>query len=228
MARRPVQLSLPIPKRRPDRGHGGYRPGAGRPRTGNVSHLRRERFDGGHTPLHVTLRFAAKVWNLRSERGFACVRRALAAEKKLGAIRIVHFSVQGNHLHMVVEAADQPTLARRMQGFGIRLARSVNRMMRRPRGRVLGDRYHARVLSTPREVKNAIKYVLFNHEHHVPSRDAKAPPLLDRFSSAPYFMGYAGSVRRPTTGPPLTGEPLTWLLVDGWKLHGLLEPMPTH
>jgi REP element-mobilizing transposase RayT len=169
----------------------------------------------------VTLRLAPRVWNLRSERGFACVRHALSAEKKVGALRVVHFSVQGNHLHLVVEADDHATLARRMQGFNIRLAKRVNLMMGRKRGSVLGDRYHARVLGTPREVKNVIKYVLFNHEHHVPSAaSATRPQLLDRFSSAPHFHHFAKPVRRPSTEPPLTLEPMTWLLRAGWLRHG--------
>jgi REP element-mobilizing transposase RayT len=218
------QLSLPIPKRAPDGRHGGFRPGSGRPRSRNVSHLRRERFNGAHTPLHVTLRLAPSVWNLRSERGFACVRHALAAEKRLGALRVVHFSVQGNHLHLVVEADDQASLARRMQGFGIRLARAVNGMMRRKRGRVLSDRYHARVLGSPREVKTVIKYVLFNHEHHVPTTaSASRPVVLDRFSSAPHFLHFGTAVRRPTPArPSLTVEPRTWLLDKGWLRHGPL------
>ncbi|MBI2394327.1 MAG: hypothetical protein HYV09_32450, partial [Deltaproteobacteria bacterium] len=145
--RRAVQLELAMHR------HGGARRGAGRPRSSSsVSHAARPRFDGGKTPLHVTLRMARGVWNLRSQRGYRCVEHALAAERAAGALRVVHFSVQGNHLHLIVEASDAPTLSRRMQGFGIRLAKRINRMMGRARGRVLGGRYHARVLATPREV----------------------------------------------------------------------------
>ena len=191
-------------------GHGGARRGAGRPRTShNVAHTARARFDGGRTPLHVTLRMDPKVWNLRSQRGFACVQRALAVERARGELRIVHFSVQGNHIHLVVEAADHVALARRMRGFSIRLALAVNAMMRRRRGRVIGDRYHARVLCTPREVHRVIRYVLHNHVKHAKQVGRAAPAVLDRYSSA-------AATEPRSVGPPLTSEPVTWLLEHGW------------
>lgn len=202
MRRRPArQLLLPMHR------HGGARPGAGRPRSSRlVTHVARPVFDGSRAPLHVTLRMATGVWNLRSQRGFACVAHALAAERARGELRVVHFSVQGNHLHLVVEAHDRLVLARRMQGFSIRLARRVNAMMGRRRGRVLGDRYHARVLRTPREVRHVIAYVLGNHTKHA-AQAGRAAPAVDRFSSA---VMDCGSKR------PLVLSPQTWVLRHGW------------
>lgn len=185
--------------------HGGARRGAGRPRTSRlVSHDARPRFDGAHAPLHVTLRMDPRVWNLRSQRGFACVTHALRAERSRGELRVVHFSVQGNHVHLVVEANDQATLSRRMQGFGVRLARRINAMMGRRRGRVIGDRYHARALGTPREVRRVIRYVLQNHVKHAKQSGRVAPAGPDRYSSAAF--------EQRSVGPPLTASPVTWLL----------------
>jgi REP element-mobilizing transposase RayT len=175
----------------------------------------RPQFDGRRTPLHVTIRMARGVWNLRSQRGYRCVEAALQAEKILDVLRVVHFSVQGNHLHMIVETRDAPTLSRRMQGFGIRLAKAVNAMMHRPRGRVLADRYHARVLRTPREVHRCIGYVILNHQKHA-AQAGKTSVAIDPFSSSPAFFHTAAA------RPPPVGPPETWLLSTGWRRVGPL------
>ncbi len=210
--RRARQLELPLHHagrgqgERVAYGHGGARRGAGRPRTSKrVAHVTRPAFDGARTPLHVTIRVAGDVWNLRSQRGFRCVEEALAAERARGVLRVAHFSVQGNHVHLVVEARNRSALSRRMQGFGIRLARRVNALMGRRRGRVLADRYHARVLRTPREVRTVIRYVLQNFAKHV-ARAGRGSPEPDRFSSA---------IRSATCS-----EPRTWLLSRGWRRAG--------
>ncbi|MBI2396006.1 MAG: hypothetical protein HYV09_40965, partial [Deltaproteobacteria bacterium] len=195
------------------------------PRTSTrVTHAARPRFDGTRTPLHVTLRMAKGVWNLRSQRGYSCVEHALKAERALRTLRVVHFSVQGNHLHLIVEADDRGTLSRRMQGFGIRFAKRVNAMMGRRRGRVLGDRYHARVLGTAREVHRAIAYVLLNHLKHS-AQAGRVGLAVDPFSSGTTFEHFASEpgapVRRPSgAGPPPVARPRSWLLRAGWLRHG--------
>lgn len=204
--------------------HGGARPGAGRRRTSQlVAHSPRPWFDGARTPLHVTLGMARRVWNLRSQRGYRCVEHALLAERRRGVLRIVHFSVQGNHVHLIVEARDRAALSRRMQAFGIRLARRVNAMMGRRRGRVLADRYHARVLGTPREVHRAIRYVLLNHVKHA-AQVGRVGVAVDPFSSAPLFEHFGGRVEPvswvPGVGPPPVSAPECWLLRAGWLRHG--------
>jgi putative transposase len=79
--------------------------------------------------------------------------------------RLVHYSVMGNHLHLIVEAPDRRALTRAMKGLGVRIARALNRVMGRS-GRVVGDRYHAHVLRTVAEVKRARNYLLTNARHH--------------------------------------------------------------
>ncbi|MBI2391874.1 MAG: hypothetical protein HYV09_19945 [Deltaproteobacteria bacterium] len=219
---RAVQLELPMHR------HGGARRGAGRPRSSrSVSHAARPRFDGARTPLHVTLRMAEGVWNLRSQRGYRCVEHALAAERARGVLRVVHFSVQGNPIHLIVEADDRPTLSRRMQGFGIRLARRINAMMGRPRGPVLGDRYHARLLATPREVHRAIAYVIGNHQKHS-AEIGRRGIVVDPFSSAPSFRHFSRPVQplgwSPGTGPPPVSAARSWLLSRGFLRLGPIEP----
>ncbi len=80
-------------------------------------------------------------------------------------VRVVQFSIQGNHAHLLVEAENTAALARGIQGLSIRIARGMNRLMNR-KGRVLADRYHAHVLRTPTEVRRAAHYIRHNYKHH--------------------------------------------------------------
>lgn len=185
-----------------------------------MSHAARPRFDGARTPLHVTVRMARGVWSLRSQRGFRCVEHALRA------LGVVHYSVQGNHVHMVLEADDRRALSRRMQGFGIRLARKVNAMMGRKRGRVLGDRYHARALTTRRQVRNTIAYVLGNHLRHS-AQTGRRGVAIDPYSSAPVFPHFATELVplrwSPGTGPPPVVTARTPLLARSWLRLGPID-----
>jgi putative transposase len=191
---------LELPNTTP-RTHGGKRRGAGRKRRSDetVPHSSRPVFDGTRHPLHITVRVARGVWNLRSERGLKCVRQALAAEQRRGTLRVVHFSVQGNHVHLIGEAFNRVVLGRRMKGFSIRFARAVNRMMARKRGRVLAERYHLHVLRTRTEGRNAVRYVLGNHVKHA-AQVGRVGIAVDPYSSAV---------------PSPTSPPSTWMLRVG-------------
>src|SRR5229473_601332 len=160
------QLSLALPQ------WGGRRKGAGRkpvhPRPGlirpGVPHLRRPALKARH-PLHVTLRLLKGIPSLRR----SDVRRALESAFRAGrdrfGFRLIHYSIQGNHLHLIVEAEDATALSRGMQGLAIRCARAINRVLRR-RGKVFADRFHSHALRARREVANVLRYVLENADHH--------------------------------------------------------------
>lgn len=221
------QAQLPLDFRK----HGGRRPGAGRKRRSDesVPHARRPAFDGARHPLHVTLRMARGVWNLRSQRGYRVIERTLRDERAQPAetrpLRVVHYSVQGNHLHLVVEADDRTTLSARMRSLSIRLARRLNAMMGRARGRVLAERYYLHVLRTTREVRNALRYVLLNHVKHA-AQAGRVGITVDPFSSGPAFGHWSGVARLPDwspgTGPPPVATPATWSLRVGWLRHGAI------
>ena len=144
-----------------------------------------------------------------------------------GSFRVVHYSIQRNHVHLIVEAAGKGALASGMKSIGARLARAVNRCFERT-GPVLDGRYHARVLRSPREVRNAVAYVLLNARKHWRERRRVAPPVrLDEASSGRWFRGWkralpGGAARGP--GPPGVSEARTWLLRVGWQRHGLIDP----
>ena len=165
---------------------GGARKGAGRKPSGEragVSHLRRPVL-ATRFPVHVTLRMLPHVWNLRSRRSFRVFRTAIAAAAERFGMRVCAFSVQGNHLHLVVEALDRGALARGMKGLGVRLAKGLNKLMGRS-GQVLADRYHDHVLRTPSEVARAMNYLRRNREHHLGDRAGRLPAgYVDPYSSA--------------------------------------------
>ena len=111
----------------------------------------------------------------QSQRCFRVVERAMYAGATRFGFRLVHYAVMGNHVHFLVEAPDKRGLARALKGLGVRIARGLNRVMKR-QGRVIGDRYHAHVLRTPTEVKRARMYLLTNAQTHYRIRFADPSP----------------------------------------------------
>jgi REP element-mobilizing transposase RayT len=135
--------------------------------------------------VHVTLRVKRGVDSLRGSAMFRVVRRALTAAKERFGCRLVHFSVQRDHLHLLVEANDRRALSRGLQGLSIRVARAVNRRLGRT-GKLFGDRFHARALKTPREAHWAIRYVLLNARKHAREGARPLPSFaLQRSNFAP-------------------------------------------
>lgn len=153
----------------PFRLRGGKRRGAGRPRRGERSserHQRREPLRATE-PVHVTVRVVRDVGRLRTRKLYRAIQWATLAAARRARIRIIHLSIQHNHLHLLVEARDERALARGMQGFQISAAKHINAALiatdgTRRRGRVFADRYHAHILRTPREVRHALVYVMNN------------------------------------------------------------------
>lgn len=166
-------------------------------------------------PAHVTLRAAAGLPSLRIEAIFAVVRSALGAASS-DTFRLLQFSVQADHVHMLVEAEGGAALTRGVQGLAIRVARAINRVLGR-RGAVWGDRFHSRALKTPREVRNALVYVLNNFRKHVPGARG-----VDACSSAAWFSGWRTVIAASMTTAPVV-RARTWLARVGWRLHGLLD-----
>jgi REP element-mobilizing transposase RayT len=179
--------------------------------------------------VHVTLRVRTGVPSLR---GGALVhewRRSLAEASERGSFRVTHYSLQGDHAHLIVEAHGKEALARGMMSIGARLARAVNRVGGRS-GPVLDGRYHHRSLRSPREVRRALSYVLLNARRHLAknrgvSRSATAH--FDGASSARWFDGWRPEVASrflEATGHAEVARPRTWLLRVGWRRHGLVDP----
>src|SRR5262245_20643271 len=225
MSRRPQQLSFTDYRERT--GRGGPRPGAGRPRgpRPRVWHRARAAVPGG-CPVHVTLRVRPEVPSLREGRLVHEWRRSLAEASERGSFRVAHYSLQGDHAHLIVEAHGKEALACGMKSIAARLARAVNRVAGRS-GAVLDGRYHHRSLRSPREVRRALAYVLLNARRHLAKRrGAPRSVHLDGASSARWFDGWRPkAASRLPEGPALreVARPRSWLLRVGWRRHGLVD-----
>ncbi len=207
--------------------HGGRRPSAGRKAGPNPRIRHRSRGAFAHrVPCHVTLKVREGIPSLRTVRLVRELERSFAASCERNDFRLVHYSIQGNHAHLIVEADSEAALGRGMKAIGSRLARSVNRVFRLS-GPVLADRYHLHVLRTPREVRNGLAYVLLNTRRHAPraGRTLSRAYGIDPASSGRWFDGWS----RPCgaagpSSPAPTALPRSWLLAVGWRRAGLIDP----
>ena len=155
------QQSLVFSKR------GGARPGAGRPRKGKRAsepHKRRLAVKPSE-PVHVTLRTVDGLPRLRTRSAYKAVREAAITMLRHDSCRIVHLSIQRNHVHLLVEADDRMALARGMQGFQISAAKHINAALGRRRGQVFADRYHPERITNRKQARHALAYVLKNASH---------------------------------------------------------------
>jgi hypothetical protein len=207
---------------------GGRRPGAGRPVTkpNRVPHHCRPALASRH-PVHVTFKVEPDLPNLRTL--IEPIEECLRAGKEQGAFRLVHYSVQALHLHLIVEASNMEVLAAGVKGLSVRIARRVNKELGR-RGRVFVERYHLHILKTPRETRAALAYVLNNVRHHASQRgERSAWSWIDHCSSGRFFDGW----RAPPGAGPFVPTPIeretpvavarTRLITTGWRKHGLLS-----
>jgi REP-associated tyrosine transposase len=145
------------------------------------------------------------------------VTRSFYRYSRGDGFRLVHFSVQSNHLHLIAEADSKPALSRAMQKLGISLARRLDTLWKGV-GRIYEERYHQHILTKPLEVRNALLCVVNNAKHH----GAVPPKPIDLFSSAPFFDGYAGIEPRPQP-PNLIVTATNWLLTHGWRRRGRIK-----
>jgi REP element-mobilizing transposase RayT len=228
-----AQLSLGLDVRpAPKKGRGGARPGAGRPRKkekdrGFIAHRARPAHRKGD-PVHVTLRVKRQIPSLRRQSMERIVKQALLAQrtdltqKNAKHFQVVHFTIQADHLHLIVEAPDKRGLARGVAGLEVRIARRLNALLRR-KGGFWSERYHRRDLRTPTETRNVLRYVLLNTQKHY--RVIGDRNFADPFSSAATFDGFSRSPATFAEAIPWDWvKPRTWLLGVGWRKHGLLDP----
>ena len=201
---------------------GGRRAGAGRPRGKRppVPHRTRPAHRP-YQPVHVTLRRAKGLPSFRCEGLHRLLLRAIrdTGRARGDSFRVVHYSIQADHLHVIVEADDRTELSNGMRSFAIRIALRVNRLLDRKRGKVWGDRHHRRDLTTPSEVRNALVYVLSNHLKH----GEIDVGLVDPYSTGPWFEGWLHGLEPPPPKPSIVRRATTWLLRKGWETHGFIH-----
>jgi REP element-mobilizing transposase RayT len=218
------------PERKRSKPRGGWRPGAGRHRSfANLRdpiHCAREALSPKY-PVHVTLRVGTWHDRLRNGRVYKVVHRALLGILNDASFRVCHLSIQHNHIHLIVEADDTAALSHGMIRFTSRVAKGINALAGYI-GKVFPHRYHATQIRSARHARSAIAYVLNNWRRHKQDRRQDYFGwLLDHFSSAVTFDGWAGDVRWliPEDHDPLpVASPTSWLLRVGWRQHGEIDP----
>jgi REP element-mobilizing transposase RayT len=215
-------------RRRRGRKRSAWRAGSG--------HRKRPELKARH-PVHVVLRAIAAIGSLRRRSTYKAIREATLTTARREDFRIVHVSIQRNHVHLLVEADGKRALAAGMQGFQISAAKHLNAAISkgkpgpRRRGAVFPDRYHAEVITSPRQARHALRYVLCNwRKHEEDQRSPMSDWKIDWFSTAAMFPGWAEYApyeeepflwRGPQTYDPLVVyQPRTWLLRDGWRKAG--------
>jgi REP element-mobilizing transposase RayT len=219
----------------------GRKPKHGRP---GSPHRKRPELKG-RFPVHVVLRVDRAVGCMRKRHMYKAlnlaslaVARGERAYAKVGWFRIVHISIQRNHVHLIVEAADKRALSRGMQSFQISAAKHINReysvhagLAKRRRGPVFPDRFHQEIITSPRQARNALSYVLNNWRKHREDRTKDTQHWnVDPFSTGVLFGGWRERADDPlmwrwrdTYDPLFVYRPRTWLLCKGWLRHGLIS-----
>jgi putative transposase len=161
---------------------GGRRPGAGRKRihSTGVSHLKREVVTK-RVPQHINFKFKCSI---RNKDSLKLLKRSIKNAQKMG-LKIIHFSLQSNHIHLITEAENNEVLTKGMRALTITFAKGLNK------GRVQLERYHLHVLKTLREIKHAVQYVLFNEQKHTKNKISK----VTGYSSILYLKNGLNLVR---------------------------------
>ncbi len=181
----------------------------------------------------MTLKVEDGLWSLRGCKVYRAIHGALCGGNVREGFRLVQYSVQNNHFHLIPEAQSTVALARGMQGLEIRLARALNRVMRRT-GRVFADRYRSRLLTDPLDARNTLRYVLNNARRHVRRALRNHTRWIDPCSSAPWFPHWSIPARVADFVPDPRHRALlalgsaavpsrTALLAHGWSRAGPIE-----
>ena len=215
----PVQMTFEERRKLTRAGLEKQRPGPKPAEFPNVRHRARA-VHKYWNPLHVTLRARRGLPSFRSQTLSAAFESAVRRTRR-DDFRVVEFSVQDDHLHLIVEADDSDALARGMKSFSVRANRLFNTAALRGRGRVWADRYHRRDLTSARQVRNALVYCLQNYKKH--QRVTSGSPRIDPCSSARWFQGWT-AIRQHDDGPRPTERARTVLLRTAWQKHGFIHP----
>jgi hypothetical protein len=163
------------------------------------------------------MKLRAGLPSLRGQVERSVIMGALHACKERRGFRLVHYSIQGDHLHLLAEAEGPEALGRAIQGLAVSLVRALNGLWRR-RGAIFADRYHSRVLRTPREVRGVLAYVLCNGRKH-----GRGGQPIELGCSGWWFDGWRDFVPPVLADMPVpVAEARSWLLRIGWRRHGLI------
>ena len=151
--RKHTQLSLLNPKR------AGRKPIHDK----GIRHIRRERFER-ESSFHITIKVREDKSDLQNKMILKALHHAIM-KARAKSLKVIHYTLEYNHIHMLVEAFNQEQLSNCMQSFGVTLAKMINKVKFK-KGGVYKHRYHLRRLISVMELKNVLKYIFNNGIKH--------------------------------------------------------------
>jgi REP element-mobilizing transposase RayT len=215
-------------KQKKSKNWGGKRAGSGRKNLSRtINHMKRGRVNFDF-PFHVNQKLAPDLPNLRTAHFHRQLVTAIKAAHKFG-LRVIHYSVLKNHIHLICEARNNADLGAGMRSLFGRISRIVRRISTKPiDGSVFRGRYFLNVIRDPRHMRRTLEYVLFNKARH-----QKVIEHIDTFSSAAAFSSWKALLGRRLNGliqeqienlKPLkdpflklgVSPPKSWLAWNGW------------
>ena len=184
--------------------------------------------------MHITMRALRGLPSFRAQVIFQMMMKILRNQTALGkakrkytdVFRVLHFAIQDNHVHVMVEADDARALRSGVSGLVIAFARQLAKLFGRKKLKVWAERFHSREVGSPQDVVNTLQYIFQNYKKH--GALTYGHGIVDRFSSARQFDGWQ---QKQLYGAPLDqisfyihgpepwapAQPTTWLVSTGWK-----------
>jgi hypothetical protein len=162
--RKGTQLKLTNPKN------------AGRPAIHDkgIRHTKREAILGPR-PLHLTIKLIRA--DIQNKAILKALRHAIF-RARLQGLRVIHYSLEHDHIHLYAESSDNKILGKAMKALGGSLVKRINKHFL-SKGRCYKTRYHLRILRSATEVKNVINYILKNGIKH-----RRTKSVIDPYNSA--------------------------------------------
>lgn len=151
--------------------------GAGRPAIHDrgIRHIARDEIKKP-IPLHLTIKIEKTKAGLKNKAMLKLLHHCIKKSRMKG-LRIVHYTLEFDHVHLLVEATNKETTSKGMQSFGIAFSKGINKL-KCLKGRVFKTRYHFRKLNSPREIKNVLNYILGNSIKH-----GQSPSIITPYNS---------------------------------------------
>ncbi|MGZ3789032.1 MAG: transposase [Bacteriovorax sp.] len=148
--------------------------GAGRPAIHDIGIRHSSRpFLKKPSSLHLTVKIKKNRADMKNKSVLGLLKRAIKNARRQG-LKVIHYSLEYDHVHLLIEADNNYILGKGMQAFGVTLSKAINRM-RKLKGGVYKHRYHFRHISSARELKNVMNYIFTNGLKHKTAKNIMNP-----------------------------------------------------
>lgn len=118
--------------------------------------------------LHLTIKVQKIKADIKNKMILTMLKKAILNARRMG-LKVIHYSLEYDHVHLLIEADNNVILGKGMQSLGVTLSKAINRT-KRIKGRVYKHRYHFRKINSARELKNVMFYIFNNGVKHGASK----------------------------------------------------------